>query len=294
MRLHLLALELLYAFKGSGRQHRVELLKEDDAAAGCFATYSRRSNAPASCTLHLPVGTGRVEIRAKPDTEMAVESPAGFVVGGRAGETKRRRGWVGWTGLRVSALAPQALNLWWCGMGHGLTLPASESALEGNALCSTVVVLTVMQCVWLNEATVWEPGKAVEAATGDTVAWAGSNLKVRTVYVERDPSEALENVVAKRPELPPTLSARKLFESGRESLAAARAAIDPGLSGAAAQKAVRQRLAAAWQALDRDGRRPWDAASQAQKVAQRAVVAEHDRQIVLRDNAGKALAQPTT
>lgn len=33
MRLHLLALELLYAFKGSGRQHRVELLKEDDAAA---------------------------------------------------------------------------------------------------------------------------------------------------------------------------------------------------------------------------------------------------------------------
>jgi hypothetical protein len=34
MQLHLLALELLYAFKGSGRQHRVELLKEDDAAVG--------------------------------------------------------------------------------------------------------------------------------------------------------------------------------------------------------------------------------------------------------------------
>ena len=78
------------------------------------------------------------------------------VPGVDAASTNRQR-WQVWTQLRTSAAAPSEWKLWWCGGDAGAAGIGTAAEREANKGCRVEAVLTVSQCVWLEDQAHWKP-----------------------------------------------------------------------------------------------------------------------------------------
>ena len=295
MRLHLLGCELLVYLAGRLRPQVV------DVKGGCLGDYSETNSwIPAGCLLRLPPGAHTVDLQlrtvgaapASPPGDDAMEevdaisSAAGYVVDGRKGQVMRKPGFVGWSGLRVSALAARTVDFWWCEDGAAPVgrEPISEVALRGSPGCNVRIQLTLQQCVWLSQTETWQPRKNVEAATGEAMEEDGrADPVLHYVRVRYDERPGQENVAAKRPEPLPTESPKQIFV--RRHVAQAREAADEQSEAADERDEQEARKAAVngWRDLEKADKKPFGRESQAQKDAQAVQTTIFERQLVMFD-----------
>ena len=295
MRLQLVGLQVLLSTARTGR--RTLVLFE----APCIQTYSSSSRFAPSCGVRLPQGCDLVELRVATPTPRALsdvfevldgaaaggaEAAGAYLLDGVPGvdeSSTTRQQWQVWPQLRTSAAAASEWQLWWCGANAGAAGTGTAAERAANAHCRVEAVITVSQCLWLEDQAQWEPREELRQRRNVDVppSLAGLSLPYVHAFKEAGAHAVMGHLPEAAQQQPP--SEKVFYEEENEAAVRLLIEEDVAVELADREREVWRVLKNGLAGLAGDAKEAFKRRHTARRDAHAAAAADHTRQIAQKD-----------